>query len=765
MEEDEASPEKNEGEGETEKLSDKALAKDETKKKSKRSKSKHRKKHKEKAWKPNFDIPGVVKLVISPVTQSRIGLMVGEEVTSENPWKYIAKEVFEDDLELREDNSEFFPIKTEILEYQTQQILVGYIPDESREYDEFYICVTQAATDAVLEIIDRMKQEQEERLKNTIEKCTKFWQTCGSEEEVNNEIIKNNRALYEVEIESKYPIISSKVHFKIRPVEAARDGYVELLQSRYTFNNIFKKRVDASVQVALPAVCREAQTMCTYPKNVWTQYQYDYVVDEKPSPEFKQSISNFIRNKMESFYDNLNVNWHINLYSNDYFKLVHDEQYTKPPAEISVQEYMSFSDIKLCKDKMISSVCWHPTLTGIVVIAYSDTSLNNYLVKEPLCDEAARVTVNTNPILIWSFVDGLKPKLILQAHREVNSISFCPYDDSIVVGGCRNGQIIVWDIRNRLQKVEEEEVLTPTQQKYRQLMFSLMGWMKNIKNIALVPSTAVTDLEYSHYSTVSKIEWLSPFHELSKLGHLTEIPEDRETLSMQFVTSSIDGTILFWDLKAKPTTQPGDYKPQRRLRRLKRRPSALTVDVSPYRVLHRLFKPLYKLKVTMNSRPCPVTSFSLPFHQIEYEEVDPNPNRKFNILTRIAYRPILKRKPNEKVDKKVCVGTSEADIIVGTWDGFEYHSGGVVNQEDLKILNISRYHDGPVTSLDRWSICPEIFLTIGGKIFAIWKEDFKDRPILWRRSRHKYTHGAWNTFDPTMFRFFFFIYLHSLTWP
>lgn len=747
-------PEKSENE-ETERVTEKSTLKEETKKKSKRSKLKHRKKHREeeKGWKPNFDIPGVVKLIISSVTQSRVGLMVGEDVTSENPWRYLPKEAIDDDLELHEETSEFLSIKPELLEYQTQQILVGYIPDEEREYDEFYICLTQSATEAVEEIIEKIREEREERLKNTVEKYTKVWKTLGSEEEVDNEIIKNNRPLYEVEIETKYPIMASKVQFKIRTVQAARDGYVELLQGRFTFNNINKRRVDASVQVSLPAVCREAQTICTYPKNMWTQYQYDYIVDEKPSAEFKESIKKFISDNMNNFYDNLTVNWYINLYTNDYNKLVLNELYTKPPAEIAVREYMSFTDIKLCKDMMISSVCWHPMLTGVVAIAYCDTSLNNYLKEYNTVDESTRVTFCPNTTLIWSFVDGLKPKLILQAHREITSLSFCPYDESLIVGGCKNGQIILWDIRNKLQKVEEEEILTPTQQKYRTIMFSLMGWMKNIKNIALVPITAVTDLEYSHYSSVTKIEWLSPFFELTKLGQVAEVPEETDTLSMQFVTSSVDGTILFWDLKSKPTTHAGDYKPQRRLRRLKKRPSALTLDVSPYRILNRVFKPLYRINVTNNKKQLyAVSSFAIPYCQFEYEETDPNPNRKYNILNRIKYKPIINKSSQEKFEKKINVSTTFGDVIIGSWDGFDYHSGGIVSEEDIKTVFEAKYHDGPVTSLERWPVSPDIILSVGGKIFAIWKDDFKDRPILWRRSRQKYTHGSWNTFDPTMIR-------------
>lgn len=46
-----------------------------------------------------------------------------------------------------------------------------------------------------------------------------------------------------------------------------------------------------------------------------------------------------------------------------------------------------------------------------------------------------------NRILIWSFTDCLSPKLILECTREVTSIAVCPLDGSIIVGGCKNGQV------------------------------------------------------------------------------------------------------------------------------------------------------------------------------------------------------------------------------------------------------------------------------------------------------------------------------------
>lgn len=38
----------------------------------------------------------------------------------------------------------------------------------------------------------------------------------------------------------------------------------------------------------------------------------------------------------------------------------------------------------------------------------------------------------------------------------------------------------------------------------------------------------------------------------------------------------------------------------------------------------------------------------------------------------------------------------------------------------------------------------DVILTIGGRIFAIWKDDYLDSPLLWRRCSHCYTSSCWS---------------------
>ncbi|XP_017771536.1 PREDICTED: WD repeat-containing protein 63, partial [Nicrophorus vespilloides] len=720
-------------------------------KKKRKKRRKHRSRHHRRLTKesvPNFEIPGVVHVVLDESVQRVLKAVVGEDITAEKPWKKVQKELVQEQIEgedVPEEFQCFIPYKQEIIEYSSSKMLLGYIPDESREYDEFLFCLNPEAEEAVNAIIKKIEERQQTRLNNSINKTIHPWKTLGSGPEVEENIVKYSRGLYRVEFETKYPIMEGNVQFRPRMVHQVRDGYVELLlPNRVTITNVFKRRIDAETQVAPTVRTDEAQTNCPYPRNAWTQYEYDCVYVKTLSKDFVARFGDFVQREMDAIANDLLINGNINLYTDDYRDLIVDERYSKKDERtIGMQdEYMSFKENKKCKDKMISAVAWHPLWTGIVAIAYTSKSpLWFHRGKNPE-NYLYEIAHGYNPVLIWSFNDGLKPKLYLEAYRAVHCLSFCPHDENILIGGCENGQIILWDLKNKIYKVEEIEILTTSQQNYRVQMYSLMKWMKNTRNAAIVPPTAVSEISFSHTNNVTSIFWVHPTCFFSKTGQYETV--SAEDPSLQFATSGADGAIKFWDLKQKPISMPGEYRPQRKLRRLKKRPSALTLDVSPFRILHRKLKPHYQLNVILpkGTTRCPVAITILPSFQIPIEEVNPDPDRVFNLAQRLYFKPLL-TDDGKMMKQEFCVGTYFGDFAIGNWEGFEYMSGEICAQEQAKIFNIARYHDGPVLTLERCPYREDIYLTVGGKVFAVWKTSLKSMPILWRRSRFRYLHGHW----------------------
>lgn len=87
-------------------------------------------------------------------------------------------------------------------------------------------------------------------------------QSMGSEAEVDESIVKNNRPLLEVEVETQYPIFPSKVQFRLVRAENRRDGYMELKSAPDERANVYMRRIDNETQVAPAVASTEAQTTC-----------------------------------------------------------------------------------------------------------------------------------------------------------------------------------------------------------------------------------------------------------------------------------------------------------------------------------------------------------------------------------------------------------------------------------------------------------------------------------------------------------------------
>lgn len=166
----------------------------------KRKKRDKKQRKKQAENEPNYEIPGVFKLVLSHNTQKFMNLIVGEQVTSEKPWKYLGKDMFVDHMDMHEEETEFSEYKHMILDYPRDKLLIGYVPDESSTNDEFYLCLTTKAEDAVAAIIDKQQKQQEAKLRNAVYKIARPWKGLGTDKDVDENIPRKNRPLMEVEV-------------------------------------------------------------------------------------------------------------------------------------------------------------------------------------------------------------------------------------------------------------------------------------------------------------------------------------------------------------------------------------------------------------------------------------------------------------------------------------------------------------------------------------------------------------------------------------
>ncbi|GLV45358.1 missing minor mitochondria [Carabus blaptoides fortunei] len=689
-----------------------------------------------------FETTGVKKLELSIGTQRAIGCVIGENINIEQPWILIKKERFEDNLELHEGSSEFLPIKQEILEYPEEELLVGYDTSVIDDREEFFICLSKDGKDTILDIIEKEKRELEEKLRNCLRRTIGTWNSLGSESEVSENIIQNTRPLLEIEVESKYPLWDTRTHFSFRPVSDAIDGYIELLPGRFVIEHVRKKRVDAAIQLTAKTRTGEAQTIPTYPTNMWTEYKYEYE-EELLTKDIVKRLDFFASETTKPIYNMLQVNGHIDLYCNDYGNLVSNTQ--KFLSLINREEFY-FQDVITCKEKQVASVSWHPLMSGIVAASYRKTTQNFIYTEPSTIDEVNEIVYGENHVLIWSYDDVLKPKLYLLAPREVNYVSFCPHDGNILVGGCTNGQIVIWDnIDRKLEQVETMEILTESQTKHRLILQSKMKWMKNIENISVVLPTVISASDYSAKSCISVIRWLPTDYIITRNGKIERVL-DPNFWNTQFITCSMDGSILLWDPYEELSKTEHTRRPVKRSKRLKERPSALMTDISKYKVLNKIFQPKFKLVVEdpIAKKPLPLANISIEKQNMSYSAINIETVPK---LFRRTMFNVCKPGTSSVFEPKFSITSNTGKLLKCQWEGHEFDQGKTINEEICATKAYISIHDGPIKTILRSPFLSTIILTVGGKVFAVWDIENKMVPLVWRKSNKRYVSGMWSVYQ------------------
>lgn len=714
---------------------------------------------------PKYEVEGVEKLVLGEETQLQVEIVVGSNVNAQYPWKLVETEKVLAAIDASGESSEFFPLKEALEAYEEREMLIGYIPDESKDVDKFYVCLTKEAKEHCQQQSEKFIRRQEKKLEKSLQRKARPWISSGSEFEIYELVPVNKRPLIEVEVKATYPTLYDPKQLVVRDVDAVRDGYIELTPYRQKFNNIFKKRVDCASQIGLPKIHRAQQTVLRYPRNMWTQSVADdmgefenpfekgdgdtakneEVVNEEaeessdedqekmPVDEaglatymaafqrmrrlsYQKRMSEFMRGNTTELDDLIELNTVMDIYCNDYPNLSAKKTVSVYDS-MTFEEYVCFTDVK-AKDKYVSCAVFHPMWSGIVAISYSDGSPTVMKFVSTRPDPIQRAVYGLNPVLIWSHIDSLITKLYLECPREVKSLAFCPFDENLLIGGCINGQVVVWDLTNKLEHVENIEVLTETRERYRIAMNSHMWWFKNIQDKSVVQPTAMSSLLTSHYGSITTITWLSPNFTVSSTGKMGMSSEaDEKKVSYAFFTGSEDGTILIWNLSIENVSSLMEGKKVKKSKRVLRRPSGLLTDVSPYKVLDRNLMPCYKIILGTAGQPrtLPIQSFAMNKPVIKYIHIP-----RTTATGRKYFTCDIVRQIQDDFFSTIYCGSQHGEMRRINWEGHAFNTGEVVNSEYGDIDFSCLIHDEIVSSTSRNSFLNNVTATVGGKVFAIW---------------------------------------------
>uniref|UniRef100_A0A1X7T7A3 WD repeat-containing protein 63 n=1 Tax=Amphimedon queenslandica TaxID=400682 RepID=A0A1X7T7A3_AMPQE len=484
---------------------------------------------------------GVAPVFLSGATQQIFNAVADNHVTSENPNILITKASLLEDIKNRAAVSDFKPLKDKIQSYDGEELLLVYDYD-FRYGENFYLCLTEAAKDLIL---------------NPPEDVMKF-------------NVSRKRRLFGREIQfSDYSYINNKeLYTEVTPVAPGATSQENILE-------IKRLELEQGTQ-AIPEVADKIiQSKWSCPVNACTQYEPRTFSEEEQERVWKsEEMQEFMKNVTPRMELCLQQNEIMDIFPDDYLLLSNDDGIVANTTDTNLKEYQSFTDLKFSKDKVVTCIDWHPTIKGIVAVSVGEPySLNERI-------ELSFKLVHSNSlVLLWSFTDPIHPQLFLEAPEDILCFKFNPSNPNLIVGGCINGQVVIWDITDYQERLQIHRSIN-TKEK-GPVMNALFNTEPKLDHAPIVSYVALSSIDAGHSKGVTGIEWIPDHLELSHKT-LQFVPNGSNYCS-QLVTSGLDGNVLFWDMRPLSSKKYTQNKSQ-----------PTSDPDSPYHYLHLIWKPFYK---------------------------------------------------------------------------------------------------------------------------------------------------------------------------
>ncbi|XP_022214171.2 dynein intermediate chain 3, axonemal [Drosophila obscura] len=707
------------------------------------------------SWRTLLSLPSCQKVMVSENAQKNMHIEVGLNVTQEFPWKQVTfkdlRDILFEELENVIDLMKLFKNFN-----QDNYVLIGFCPllteadEDPPEGDPFIFFSNPKDTKTAMGIIQNMEAFERWRMQRRLRKKPRRWVSQGTENEMTILVEHFKDEPIDVEIQSVYPIQEPKhLAFDYRMARDVRDGVIELLPNEnIKFDNVTRRRITVSVQSAPALIHREQQTNPTFPSNAWSQYLYeidegDLELDEtdveeeegklpkptspvepdeevpvKPPPEMSEQIKLLL--------NTLDFN-QIDSYRDDYL-LISNKQVTQYTNQY-LQEFICFANISKSNKRFVAGYDWYPRLSGLIAVSYAFSTPATINVATNQVDWVQQAVLQPNPVLMWSFADNLNYKLEFEAPIETTALTFCPFNGDLLLGGCKNGQVVIWDLQGRCERLDEEEYLTAAQAKYRTMIGDFLNWTIELDEDVVIAPATISPLENSPKGAITGFYWLGKQFYLNHFGKVYTDPDTRVQHKF-FITCAFDGTVSFWNLE--PSSKREKDKMRTRLL-----PKELTQSESPIKA--QMVKPTYNLYFNE-----PLTGIIADTSVFSIRTPPP----KMIMESPANYPTSLVPKNPPTLRQSMIVSTFYGHINRVEWLGMytEADPKEIVNSS----VQFAMVHDGPVVCVRKNPFYPELFVSIGRTVFALWKEDYPYSAIFWRKRPCDLTAVSWSETRPAV---------------
>ncbi|NXC84064.1 WDR63 protein, partial [Cercotrichas coryphoeus] len=705
--------------------------------------------------------PEIFPLLLSAKAQEIFNCRPDEDVTEENCFKCIKKEDIIQDLKTRAKTSDFYPLKKVILEYPGEELLVVF--DPNLQYGQnFYMVASEEAKENLLKslaVVEEREETEEENIEETLE-VHKPWVSLGSEKEVEEESLKERDTKIKYKISRARRKFGAPITFTDKNASDDKDSYAEC--TAYEDDTFSIKMLERDVGVQMVPKLREnsTQTKWTYPKNASTQYCPRQLSNEAKAESLSsEKLKEFLTAVHIRMEIALQQNEIMNVFFDDWKALAEDQEEGKP--DVYLKEYQSFTDVQYLKNRTISCVRWHPTIYGIIGLSAGEQHSD-----EEQVNLSNKSLLHQSVILLWSFFDPMCLQLVLKAPEDIYCFQFSPSDPNIIAGGCVDGQVVLWDISKHETKLQStvpvaEETTDSAEGEPRAAAGVIeVSFLKHSQLLRiqvqqssieppLVRHCAASSMPYTHTKPATDVHWLPCNSEDNQKGGTSE---HRGENNLQLVTCSPDCSVLFWDV---PSIEHRENFLSQQIKEERR--SHMPPDVSDTdEDLDLSWKPLIKINLRERDDSTEYGPTRINLKELQYRYKRSGKAKSLSALrTPIKESPYTEMSTSSSKNLEVLENIS-TDFFVGNEDGEVVYSNWKmkIDTTSAKPKHSQKYtlHTETINTLQQSPFFKDIFLSIGGQKFAIWKEGVTNGPILQSScSAGRYTAGQWSLTRPGVF--------------
>uniref|UniRef100_A0A8C9V9Y6 Dynein axonemal intermediate chain 3 n=1 Tax=Scleropages formosus TaxID=113540 RepID=A0A8C9V9Y6_SCLFO len=664
------------------------------------------------------DVPeDIFPMVLTSATQELFECRADEDVTQNNPYKLLKKDDILHDMKARAAVSDFHPVKQTVLNYPGEELLLVF--DRDFKYGQsFYLVLTEEAKQRILQPpVSTDEEEPEEESEQYVCRTPEPqqpWVSLGSELEIEEESVKDTRERLKYLVSRVRKKFGAPVNFTDRNALESKEGYIECTSYQDRNFRLIQMERNSATQAVLNLKSSATQTQRTFPRNMYTQYKpRELTEEEKENYMSSENLKNFASSAFSRFEIAIQQNKIMDVFFDDWQALSEGDIAFGGKADTYLKEYQSFTDLQFSKDKSISCIKWHPTISGVIAV-----SVTEKMSFEERINGSTKLLLNPPLILFWSFSDPINPQLRLECPDDVLSFDFCPSDPNIIIGGCMNGQ------------VESSFRYSSAYQTYPG------SFVKN--EIPVLLYCAVSSIENGHKAPVTDVQWLPENFEIS----ITGVPvENQNQICVQVVTCAPDCCVMFWDIRApRPAAHSQAERKQKMEEKQLENPRGIP---NTFKYLDLSWKPLIKVYESV------AVFVNETYKQYKSVKTTDRPEGKVEYaLLRVPSEKQLK--PLEDISTMFCVGTEDGELVYTSWKlGKDDDSGRLLSGKPSRCFIV---HDSLVNTVKRSPFFKDIILTVGGWNFAVWKESVMNGPIILSPcSQKRCMVGCWSLSNPGMF--------------